>query len=104
MGRVAGSGCYAAFLARLFRDLEARGIRYCVTRNFEALPDAFEGDVDLLLEPGEIRRAEAAIDALGGGFVVLRRISRNDHRQLWIGAEPFRVRLEVASVAFVIGL
>ena len=77
---------YAPFLASFFRELEARDVRYCVPRNFENLPETILGDVDVLVRPGQLRRAEAALECTAPGHFVLRRVERNGHVLLWIGS------------------
>lgn len=82
---------YAPFLAAFFRELEERHVRYCVPRNFEDLPEGIQGDVDVLIRPGQVRRAEAALENLVPGHFVLRRVERNGHLLVWIGsATEFR--------------
>ena len=76
---------YAAFLEAFFRELEARDVRYCVPRNFEGLPARIEGDVDVLVRRGQLRRAEAALENAAPGHFVLRRVRRNGHLLVWIG-------------------
>ena len=77
---------FAPFLAAFFRELEARDVRYCVPRNFENLPETILGDVDVLVRPGQLRRAEAALENAAPGHFVLRRVERNGHVLMWIGS------------------
>jgi len=77
---------YAPFLAAFFRELAARHVRYCVPRNFEDLPEVIHGDVDVLVRPGQVRRAEAALENIVPGHFVLRRVERNGHVLVWIGS------------------
>ena len=77
---------YAPFLTAFFRELEARDVRYCVPRNFESLPGTILGDVDVLVRPGQLRRAEAALENAVPGHFVLRRVERNGHLLMWVGS------------------
>lgn len=48
----------APFLAALFKGLERAGVRYCVLRNYQSLPDSLDGsDLDLLAVEGSFQRA-----------------------------------------------
>ena len=94
---------HAAFLAAYFRELDRRGVRYCITRNFERLPDEIDGDVDILVRPGQRARAEAALDdALPGHFVV-RRVERDGHLLVFItSAEELRSATREGRAAAVV--
>ncbi len=84
----AGTGSpHAAFLRAFFARLDALGIAWCVLRNFEGLPESAIGDVDLLIEPGRLRRAEAAAENAAPGHFVARRMARDGHVLLWIASE-----------------
>ena len=45
------------FVARLVEELDAGGVRWCVLRNAEDLPDAVGHDVDVLIHPDDEARA-----------------------------------------------
>ena len=49
------------FLDALFAGLDEAGVRYCVSRNFEGLPERVGKDVDLLVAPGEVNAAERCV-------------------------------------------
>jgi thymidylate kinase len=83
----AGASPHAAFLRAFFARLDALGIRWCVLRNFEGLPESAAGDVDLLIEPGRLPRAERAAANAAPGHFVARRIARDGHLLLWIASE-----------------
>ena len=72
---------------RYFAELDDRQVRYCVARNFRALPEEVDGDVDILLRPGQRHRAEAALENLASDIFVFRRVERNDHLLIWIGSK-----------------
>jgi thymidylate kinase len=78
---------HAAFLRAFFARLDALGIAWCVVRNFEGLPEQVRGDVDVLVERGRLRRAEAAAEHAVSGSFVARRIARDGHLLLWIASE-----------------
>ncbi len=48
----------------LFEEYRARGLPYCVLRNYEALPDEVENDLDLLIRAEDLDLHEAAIQRL----------------------------------------
>ena len=48
----------ARLLGRFLPALEGAGIRSCVLRGYEGLPEATRNDVDLAVEPGSGQRAE----------------------------------------------
>ena len=46
----------ADFLLKLFRDLHAQGIRYCVLHSYEALPRHLSSDLDLAIHPHDLQK------------------------------------------------
>lgn len=57
-----GSGAPEQFLQDLFRELVTGGVRYCVMRNFDKLPQSVgTSDLDILLYPEDLRAAERAV-------------------------------------------
>jgi len=62
------SACRADFLNRLFAELDARGIKYCVLHSFENLPEHLPSDLDMAISSGEFQRLPdvlAALEAYG---------------------------------------
>jgi len=50
------------FLRTFFRELEEKGVRYCVLRNYEGLPYSLgEGDLDIYVTPEDAQRIEEVI-------------------------------------------
>lgn len=55
------------FLSALARSLESHGVRLCVLRNYESLPEAIIGnDIDCLIRPSEEGRAILAMKSVPG--------------------------------------
>jgi hypothetical protein len=52
------------FLSRLFTRLEESSIRYCLLRNWEALPDTVDNDVDLWVEGNQGRAFEEILESV----------------------------------------
>ncbi|MFQ6674437.1 MAG: hypothetical protein ACE5GH_06610, partial [Fidelibacterota bacterium] len=78
---------HAAFLIRLFAELDAQNICYCVLRNFENLPETMDGDVDILVRSGDLQKAEVILMALMEGLLLIRRVERNGHLQFYVASE-----------------
>ena len=96
---------FADFLSRYFDELDRSHVHYCVARNFAALPEQVDGDVDVLVRPGQRQRAEAALLNLLPGFFVFRRVERNDHLLIWIGLkQEFQCASRVERPARVLQL
>lgn len=50
-----------AFVTEVFRQWRAESIPFVILRNYENLPQETGNDIDVLVAPGEIRRAEAVL-------------------------------------------
>lgn len=48
-------------VAAVFRAWQQAGINWLILRNYEGLPDFTTNDIDVLVEPGQLRRAEQAL-------------------------------------------
>ena len=75
------------FLSLLFRFLDDFGIRYCVLHSWEELPDNLSSDLDLAVNPRDIRKLPA----------VLLNLRRNGYRPLQVVNYAFKeCRLDFA--------
>jgi hypothetical protein len=75
------------FLRRLFSQLEQAGVRYCVLRNYEGLPEKVEHDVDVLVGRSQVALFERCLTmvARGWGWQLLRRTVRYEYRSFDYG-------------------
>src|SRR5262249_1598162 len=64
-----------AFLSALFKSLELNGVPYCVLRNYEAIYEDTGSDIDLAVEPEDIKRLTQSLEEAGraSGFSFVQR-------------------------------
>ena len=85
------------FLAGLFAQLDARGLAFCVLRNFDRVFDADGSDVDLLARPLDASSLLAACDeaATVAGFSLVQATRFVNHSRCYWRAEAGFVRIDV---------
>ncbi len=71
------------FLRELFTNFDLAGIRYCVLRGYDGLPDHVQHDVDLLVSDGSFPKVRKAIQGTAEilGWKIIKESSRFSIRQ-----------------------
>ena len=79
---------HSQFLESLFRKFNAANILYCITRNYDALPEVILDDIDILIDIDHLLDIDRIIkSATGNDFLLIKRVNRNYHIQYYITSD-----------------
>lgn len=77
----------AAFLGRLFEQLDACGVRYCVLHGYDDLPESAASDIDMALHPADLPALARVFQVLReDGFVPVQEIDYDVHCRYFVFA------------------
>jgi thymidylate kinase len=77
---------HVVLLTSLLTEFEARGVCYCLLRNFEGVPKQIDDDIDILVQSDHLGQAEQILLSLMKNFFLIERIERNRHLQFCVAS------------------
>jgi thymidylate kinase len=78
---------HVEFLIRLFSEFNSQNIDYCLSRNYQSLPNEISDDIDILVRESQVPNVDSIIRELAvAPLFLVKQLKRNYHLQYYISS------------------